>query len=140
MPKAKSNRTAWIIIGAIPICAILLCVVGVFWFKSMLDSGDDWKRVGKELGQRMTDVECVEHALVEDEACWGMTCRVRTPVVLAVCLEHAAPTQGFCEGVPSTERVGASVAWRLRSISSRSLSFSSPAAASVNVTATIPSS
>ena len=113
MPR-KSNRAVWIILGGIVVLAVFLWIGVVNWFSNAIDSGDEWMSEGREFGVAVNNDGCVAHALELDEACWGMTCKVRTPIFLYGCLQTSQPIMGFCDEVPSRDRAGATITWRIR--------------------------
>ncbi len=56
---------------------------------------------GREFGQRSDVQACLDRTLSEFDQCGGYDCTLKHDYFLKACLEAAAPTEGFCEGVPA---------------------------------------
>ncbi len=61
-----------------------------------------YRQAGLEYGQNHDQQECLDKALQEfDTQCTGFSCTVRYGKFLNACLETAAETPAFCDGVPA---------------------------------------
>lgn len=61
----------------------------------------EFRAAGFEYGQQHDQQACLDRALQEfNTECSGFSCTVRYGQFLNACWEQAAPTEGFCEGVP----------------------------------------
>lgn len=59
-----------------------------------------WRNDGRAFGQQQDQAACLSKALIEFDGCTGFQCTVNHGRFLRACLEAAAPSDAFCEGVP----------------------------------------
>jgi hypothetical protein len=110
----KSNRVVVIILACIVVGGVALWVGVIHWFRSTVESGKEWMVQGSEYG-RSTDANgCLKRSLQLDDECKGIDCRIHNSVFLSGCLKASERSGEFCDGVPGTDSVVSSAAWRLK--------------------------
>ncbi|PSL13883.1 hypothetical protein CLV44_11064 [Marinobacterium halophilum] len=60
-----------------------------------------WREQGLALGRSGDQAACLDRALTDFDGCTGFQCTVNYGRLLNACLETAAISEGFCEGVPA---------------------------------------
>ncbi|MFC6670646.1 hypothetical protein [Marinobacterium aestuariivivens] len=56
---------------------------------------------GHGFGRQSDQQGCLDRALTDFNACSGYDCTLQQDFFLKACLEEAAPSAGFCDGVPA---------------------------------------
>lgn len=60
----------------------------------------NWRKDGLAFGRLNDQNSCLDKALAEFDGCTGFQCTIDHGRFLNACLETAAASEGFCEGVP----------------------------------------
>ncbi|SIQ46743.1 hypothetical protein [Marinobacterium stanieri] len=60
-----------------------------------------WRNDGLDFGRENAQAACLDKALNDFDGCTGFQCTVNHGRFLNACLETAAATENFCEGVPA---------------------------------------
>ena len=115
MPRVL--KVVLVITGVLVVIGILL--IGVGWYlwsrygEDLVERGKAIRIEGQEFGSTTDESGCVEVALNDYSKKAGFSGAVAASLLLNGCLENASPTEGFCDGVPSEDEIGASARWRV---------------------------
>lgn len=60
-----------------------------------------WRNDGLAFGRQQDQAACLTRALTDFDGCTGYQCTVNHGRFLRACLETAAPSEAFCDGVPA---------------------------------------
>ena len=120
----KTSTTVRFLIGFSGIGEVLcLLTGGVFYFyfrsfqRSFEASGSASEDDARTFASAHDQNACVDEALRRGDVCGAdlnIMCHAQNGIFLTRCVEQARPVAGFCEGVPDTSNIMASVAWSLR--------------------------
>ncbi len=122
----SGRRIVGIVLGVVLVLGVLVFVGGYFWLKTqgpkLREKGEAAMAEGAEFGAATDNEGCLEESLVRFDLCGsGFTCHVMNNVFVQACLEESAPVAGFCDGVPASDSITGSVAWRLEQCEERGL-------------------
>lgn len=116
---SKGVKVLLIVLGLCFTAIIAVIAAGVFW---VTENADQLKKGAEEIGAEAEafaanadQTGCMDETLVRLKACGAVSpvCDVKELIFLRVCLDRAAPTPGFCEGVPKPSDIMASTQWAL---------------------------
>ncbi len=121
-PKKKTNPlliVAAILGGLGLLFALGVAGVAFWWHRNKTRLFEESKQAGSEGVQFATgraQVDCVDEGLRRGKSCGaaGFLCEATNQIFMESCLEHAAPTPGFCDGVPPRDEIMSTSAWLLR--------------------------
>ena len=110
-----------LVLGLCFVGAILLVVGAATWVyqnKDELKAGverihDEGQRFGEGTDQDGCLAEATRRVRAECGAI-GPVCETKISMFLRVCLDYAAPVDGFCNGVPSSSDIVESTSWAIR--------------------------
>lgn len=71
------------------------------WNQDLAQQSTEYREKGLALGQTADQQVCFDEALTSFNQCSGFACTITHGKFLKACWENAAPTEGFCEGVPA---------------------------------------
>jgi hypothetical protein len=106
-------------------CAIAALVTGiaiVVGVRYVSSNKDKWLDEGKKLraeanqrGKGIFESQCVAEAMGRYRTDSSIPGQVKARIFLTGCLETSHPEIGFCDNVPASDELTATVKWRLRS-------------------------
>ena len=99
------KKIIWSILGLIALGIFVAWLTQSYWLS-------DWNQEqaaevklfqerGLALGKEADQQQCLDSALESFNQCSGFTCTVKHGQFLRVCLQHASPSEGFCDEVPA---------------------------------------
>ncbi len=128
--EKKPSKTLWIVLGVLGLI-VLLCggaVSGVvLWVRA---NADDIKAGAREVqieahafGQSADEMACLDEGLQRAAPCMDMNikCQVKAKLFTTFCLDVAAQTPGFCEGVPGPNELIAFTKYATQECSARGM-------------------
>lgn len=92
--------TLFVIVGGIFIAWLTQDLWLPGWNKELQDKSVEFRERGLSFGERADQQACLDEALTSFNTCSGFACTITHGKFLKACWENAAPTEGFCEGVP----------------------------------------
>lgn len=116
----------------ISICFVLLIVgvvgFGAYWLSTHKDelirSAESARADGAAFGRRTDNQGCLTEVLRRHKEHHGFSDAILNNLFISGCLDASRPTSGFCDGVPKTSEMTASVSWRLKKCTDAGLSDS----------------
>jgi hypothetical protein len=114
MPSALK---ACLVVAAI-LASVTIVFFGIAWFwwsrhgQEVIRMSGQAREEGLRLGRTTSEQGCLAAAIERHRQRPGFQEQVANNLFLSGCLSAAAPTTGFCDGVPSSSEMIASARWR----------------------------
>lgn len=106
------------------VCGLVARSYTTEWAEGMMAEGQAMETEARAFAASHDQNACLDEALARDHACGAegeIMCHVRAGVFLERCIPAATPVSGFCEGIPPTSEIMASVNWSLQQCEARGL-------------------
>lgn len=116
MSRAPARRGLWIALACIVWLIVILAGFGYYWWTqygdAVVGNTRDALAEGRAMGVGVDEQACLAETLERHRSCGrGITCAIPNLVFLEACLEPAAASPGFCDGVPGATAVFESARW-----------------------------
>jgi hypothetical protein len=124
--KRRNLVISLIIIGVLSLLVLVGVVGGSFaccggsalWGVSNSEGFIQALEEGYAYGSSSTQEQCVQEALTRIDACDdgfnGITCQTTVGSFMTGCMQRAAPTPGFCDGVPPQNDIFGQAKWQIQ--------------------------
>ena len=114
---SKTVKIVLIVLGSLLLLMGTCVGGGVWWLSSKAEEikagAEEMESEARGFAQVTDSRGCLDEAVRRNIAKTGLMDEVKIGVFLTTCLQHAAPAEGFCDGVPPESEIMASVKWRL---------------------------
>ncbi len=117
-----------LVIGGL-LLLIVLGAAGAGWWwwshhgrqalKQGVEQGKVAMKEGEAFAAESDQAGCVDAAFLRRKDCASFGCQLDRSLFMAACLHKARETPGFCDGIPATTEIIASVKWRIERCAAR---------------------
>lgn len=99
------NKVLLGLLGVVLAAALWAWLAGPAWLERFNQRQHEARATftaqGEAFGRQSDQQGCLEHTLTDFNRCDGFDCTLHHGYFLKACLKEAAPSAGFCDGVPA---------------------------------------